>query len=158
MPVTLQLVVPTAIPLPPRLLLHVTLLKATSSVRLPHIDNTLLLVDRFAADVGTVIVIVGGVVSGGGREVTISVSLLLLFAASRAVTVRTFVPSCSETAGTLQLVVPLAMPLPPRSLLQVTWTTPTLSVAAPVSDITLVKIEKFGSEVGLVIVTPGALV
>ena len=31
----------------------------------------------------------------------------------------------------VQAVVPVAVPLPPRSLIQVTWVTPTLSLAVP---------------------------
>ena len=43
----------------------------------------------------------------------------------------TFVPICSGMPDTLQLAVPAAVPLPPRSLDHVTRDTPTLSVAVP---------------------------
>ena len=52
-------------------------------------------------------------------------------AASRAVTVRTFVPSWRAMPLADQEVVPVAVPLPPRSFDQVTWVTPTLSDAVP---------------------------
>ena len=54
----------------------------------------------------------------------------MLPAASRAVTVMTFEPLSSVMVA-LQLVVPVAVPLPPRLLLHVTWVTPTLSDAVP---------------------------
>ena len=75
--------------------------------------------------------VMAGAVASGGVYVTVSVSDALLFAASRAVTVRTFDPLCSVTPEADQLVVPLAVPLPPRLLDQVTCVTPTLSDAVP---------------------------
>ena len=54
-----------------------------------------------------------------------------MFAASRAVTVMTFDPLRSVTPEIDQLAVPVAVPLPPRSFVQVTCVTPTLSDAVP---------------------------
>jgi hypothetical protein len=45
----------------------------------------------------------------------------------------TFVPFFSPIEPVLQLVVPEVVPLPPRSLVQLTETTPTLSLALPLS-------------------------
>jgi hypothetical protein len=55
----------------------------------------------------------------------------VLFAASRAVTVITVVPAPSGTMGIDHEVVPFAVPLAPRSVVQVTCVTPTLSAAVP---------------------------
>src|SRR5438552_2963397 len=52
-------------------------------------------------------------------------------AASRAVTVSTFDPDCRATPLAVQLVLPVAVPEPPRLFVQVTWVTPTLSDAIP---------------------------
>ena len=54
-------------------------------------------------------------------------------AASRAVKVNVLRPSASAIADTLQLLVPLAVPLPPLLFSQTTWVTPTLSEAVPVT-------------------------
>jgi hypothetical protein len=56
-------------------------------------------------------------------------------AASRAVIVSTFVPVCRPIPLAVQLVVPVALPLPPRLLAHVTWVTPMLSAAVPPSVI-----------------------
>jgi hypothetical protein len=63
--------------------------------------------------------------------VTVNVSVPPLFAASRAVMVMTFEPPCSVMPLTLQAVVPVAVPLPPRLFAQVTCVTPTASLAVP---------------------------
>ena len=62
---------------------------------------------------------------------TVSVSVRVLPAASRAVTVSTFEPDSSAMPFTDHAVVPVAVPLPPRLLLQVTCVTATLSEALP---------------------------
>ena len=62
--------------------------------------------------------------------VTVNVSVLVLPAASRAVTVSTFAPLKSATLA-LQLAVPVAVPDPPRSFTQLTCVTPTASLAVP---------------------------
>src|SRR5436309_12147431 len=82
----------------------------------------------------------------------------MLLAASRAVTVRTLLPGCRAMPGADQVVVPEAVPLPPWLLVQETWVTPTLSAAEPprVSGVALV--EKVEPEVGVVMLTVGAVV
>ena len=72
---------------------------------------------------------------GGGLYVTVRLSVTVLFAASRAVTVITVVPEATGTEATDHDVVPVAVPLPPRLVLQVTCVTPTLSEAVPLSAI-----------------------
>ena len=59
-------------------------------------------------------------------------------AASRAVTVTVFAPACSAIPLADQLVVPLAVPAPPRLFAHLTCVTPTLSLAVPLSAIGLV--------------------
>ena len=73
---------------------------------------------------------VGGVVS---LKVTVKLAVAVLPAASCAVTVSTFVPGWSAIPLAVQLVVPVAVPPPPRLFAHVTWVTPTLSDAAPPS-------------------------
>jgi hypothetical protein len=68
-------------------------------------------------------------------RVSVFEALALLPAASRAVRVMTFVPVASGIPATLQFVVPVATPLPPRSLDHVTCVTPTLSDAEPLKSI-----------------------
>ena len=60
-------------------------------------------------------------------------AVAVLPAASRAVTVSTFDPSCKAIPLAVQLVVPVAVPLPPELFVHVTWVTPTLSDAVPPS-------------------------
>ena len=76
----------------------------------------------------------------------------MLPAASRAMTVRRLDPIASVIPETDQLVVPVAVPLPPRLLDHVTCATPTLSEAVPprLSELELVLYVVL--EVGLVIV------
>ena len=65
---------------------------------------------------------------------TVKTSIDVLAAASRAVIVSTFVPSWRAIPLAVQLVVPVAVPLPPPGLFaHVTWVTPTLSDAVPPS-------------------------
>jgi len=61
------------------------------------------------------------------------VAVPMLPAASRAVMVNTFEPSMRVILLAVQLVVPVAVPLPPRLFDHVTWVTPTLSDAVPAS-------------------------
>jgi hypothetical protein len=72
--------------------------------------------------------------------VTVRLAVPTFPAASRALTVRTFAPSWSTMPLALQLLVPAAIPLPPRLFVHVTWVTPMLSAAVPrsVSDRTVV--------------------
>ena len=85
-------------------------------------------------------------------------SVLVLPAASRAVTVITLLPDCSVIEAADQVAVPLALPLPPRLLDQLTWVTPTLSEAVPLKasgDDVAVCV---ALEVGPVMVTAGLVV
>ena len=75
----------------------------------------------------------------------------MLPAASRAVTVSTLIPGCSAIPDADQLVVPAAMPLPPRSFTHETWVIPMLSVAVPLSVSRLVVVVYVPPEVGAVI-------
>ena len=61
----------------------------------------------------------------------VHVAVVVLPAASRAVIVITFGPFCRAMLLADQLVVPVAVPLPPRLLVHVTCATPTLSLAVP---------------------------
>src|SRR2546426_10937279 len=72
---------------------------------------------------------VGGVVS----RVMVRVAVAELPAASCAVTVSTLVPGWRTIPAAVQLVVPVAVPLPPRLFAHDTWVTPTLSAAVPAS-------------------------
>ena len=89
---------------------------------------------------------------------TVNVSVVVFPAASLAVTVRILVPLSRLIPLTLQLVVPEAVPLPPRLLLQVTLVTPTLSEAVPprlMEDDVVLNVSRL---VGEVIATVGAVV
>ena len=66
-------------------------------------------------------------------SVTAKVAVAVLPAASRAVTVKTFIPSWSAILLAVQLAVPVAVPVPPALFVHVTWVTPTLSDAVPPS-------------------------
>ena len=73
---------------------------------------------------------VGAVVSTVER-VTVRIATPEFPAASRAVTVMTLDPLRSAMPVADQLMVPVAVPLPPWLFAQVTWVTPTLSEAVP---------------------------
>jgi hypothetical protein len=90
--------------------------------------------------------------------VTVNESVPRLPAASTAVTVMTFVPFTSGTLVRLQLVVPVATPLPPRSLVYDTWLTPRSSAAVPPTLIDTAVAEYVDEAVGAVIVTVGGVV
>ena len=62
---------------------------------------------------------------------TVIVSVPVFAAASRAVTVITFCPLKRVISLTVQELVPVHVPLPPRSLDHDTWVTATLSEAEP---------------------------
>jgi hypothetical protein len=61
----------------------------------------------------------------------VSVVAAVLPAASRAMTVSTLDPDWRAIPLADRPVVPVAVPLPPRLFVQVTWVTPTLSDAVP---------------------------
>jgi len=88
-PLAAQLVVPVAVPLPPRLFAHVTCVTPTLSDALPRNARRGLLVLKVAPKVGEVIATVGRMVS---FKVTVKLAIVPLPAASCAVTVSTFVP------------------------------------------------------------------
>ena len=155
-PLTDQAAVPVAVPLPPRLFDQVTWVTPTLSAAVPPRFNGVVLVLKVVPLVGAVIVTVGGVVSGA--YVTVSVSVFVLPAASRAVTVSTFAPDCSAIPFTDQAAVPVAVPLPPRLFDQVTCVTPTLSAAVPPRFNGVVLVLKVVPLVGAVIVTVGGVV
>src|SRR5205823_10183636 len=76
-------------------------------------------------------------------------------AVSRAVTVRRLAPAWRTMPLAVQLVVPVAVPLPPRVFAQVTCVTPTLSDAVPPSardDVGVLYVEP---AVGVVIALVG---
>ena len=78
--------------------------------------------------VGDAIETAGGALS---VRVTVTVSVAVRPAASRAVTVMTLAPPHSSTNGTVQVVVPVATPDPPLSLDHRTSVTPNASDATP---------------------------
>ncbi len=82
----------------------------------------------------------GDVVSGG-VYVTVRVSDLVFPDASQAVTVSTFFPGCSWIPLAAQLVVPLAVPAPPRSFAHVIEDTRALSEAVPARFTKLLPVE-----------------
>ena len=64
-------------------------------------------------------------------KVTVKVTVVVLPVASCAVTVSTFVPGWRTIPPAVQLVVPVAVPVPPALFVHVTCVTPTLSDAVP---------------------------
>src|SRR6266545_2257381 len=104
MPLVVQLVVPVAVPLPPRLFAHVTWVTPTLSDAVPPRVREELLVVKVVLEVGDVMVAVGAVVS---LKVTVKVSVAVLPAASQAVTVSTFDPVLRAMPLVVQLVVPV---------------------------------------------------
>jgi hypothetical protein len=79
-------------------------------------------------------------------------------AASRASTVITLTPPWSVIEAIVQLVVPVAVPLPPLSFIHVTCVTPTTSVALPLTVNVLVLVVYVVAVVGAVICTSGGVV
>src|SRR3990172_2154189 len=96
---------------------------------------------------------VGAVVSAW----TVSVVVPVFPAASRAVTVSTLVPGWRGIPLADQVAVPLAVPLPPRSFVQVTRVTPMLSVVVPPRPSGLAPVVYVGADVGEGIITVGWL-
>src|SRR3989304_1340074 len=92
MPVTDQVVVPVAVPLPPRSFDQLTCVTPTSSAPVPPSASELVLVLYVALAVGEVMAMAGAVVS---VKVTVRVAVPVLPAASRVMTVRTFAPGRS---------------------------------------------------------------
>jgi len=152
-----QLVIPLAVPELPRSVAQVTAVTPTLSDTVPEIDSVEEDVAKVPEVVGAVIVTVGAVVSGA-VYVTVRTSVPTFPAASRAVTVITLFPTCRPTTGTFQFVVPVAVPLPPRSVTQLTELTPTLSEAVPPSGMLVVVVVSEAAEVGVAIDTTGGVV
>jgi len=90
-------------------------------------------------------------------RVTVKLAVAMFAAASRAVTVSTFTPTWRVIPLAVQLVVPVAVPLPPRSFAHVTCVTPTVSDAVPPRVRVGLLVLKVGLAVGVVMVTPGAV-
>jgi hypothetical protein len=157
MPLALQLVVPVAVPLPPRSLAHVTCVTPTASLAVPPTVNGVVLVAKVVPVVGVAIETAGAVVSGA-LYVTVRIAVAILPAASRAVTVNAFEPPCSVMLATLQLVVPVAVPLPPRLFDHVTCVTPVLSLAVPPKLMVAVDVVNVAAVVGVLIATVGFVV
>ena len=92
-------------------------------------------------------------------EETVIVSVAVLPAPSVAFTVMTLLPLDNAMLEIDQAVVPLAVPLPPLSLLHVILLTPlVLSEAVPPRLIVLLVVEYVEFDVGLVMVIAGAVV
>src|SRR5204862_3335653 len=152
MPPAVQLVVPLAVPLPPRLFAQVTCVTPTLSDAVPPSARDDVGVLYVEPAVGVVIATVGSEAS----NVTVMLAVLVFPTASFAVTVSTLAPDCSTIPLAVQLVVPVAVPLPPRLFAQVTCVTPTLSDAVPPSardDVGVLYVEP---AVGVVIATVGS--
>ena len=151
-----QFFVPLAAPPPPTSFTQVTWVTPAVSEAVPFRVRGVVLVLYVALDVGAVMDTLGGVVSGG-EKVTVRVSVAVLPAASRAVTVSTFDPAWRAMPLAVQDVVPEAVPLPPRLFVQVTWVTPTLSEAVPPRVRGLVLVLYVELDVGAVMETLGAV-
>src|SRR5207302_1886975 len=154
-PPTVRLVVPVAVPLPPRMVTHVTWVTPTLSAAVPPSVREALPVAYVGLEVGVVMVTVGAVAS---VSVTVTVAVAVLPAASRAVIVSTFDPVWRAIPLAVQLVVPVAVPLPPRLFAHVTWVTPTSSAAVPPKVRGELLVAKVGLAVGVVMVTVGGVV
>jgi hypothetical protein len=107
-----------------------------------------------APTAGAVMLTLGGVLS----KVAVTLAVPMLPAASRAVTVSTFDPDCRAIPLAVQLVIPLAIPEPPRLFVQVTWVTPTLSDAVPCRVREELAVVYAGPDVGDVIAIVGFVV
>jgi hypothetical protein len=133
---------------------QLTCVTATLSLAVPPSDMGLDVAVYVPPLAGLTIATVGGV----GSEVTVSTAVAELFAASRAAIVITFAPGCSAIAAAVQLLVPVAVPEPPRSFTHVTCVTPILSAAVPPNVSDVVFVAYVGVETGLVMLTVGAVV
>ena len=89
------------------------------------------------------------------ERVTVSTSAPVPPPAFGHVTVITFDPTVSAIVGTLQLVVPVALPLPPRLFAQVQPVTSLLALAVPASVVSdaLAPASNVAADVGAVMVT-----
>ena len=74
---------------------------------------------------------------------------------SMAITLMEFCPDNRVIGPKFQFAIPVAIPLPPRSLVQVIWVTPILSCVFPAKDKLASFVMNVSSVVGLVIVIVG---
>src|SRR5437867_273344 len=111
MPLMVQLVVPVAVPLPPRLLAHVTWVTPTLSDAVPPRITKELLVVKVGLEVGDVIVIAGGVVSG---PVPVPVPVASREMVSPSAVKVTFVLTVADAVGGKRTVTAWVAPKPPR--------------------------------------------
>src|SRR5262245_31570810 len=116
-PCTAQFVVPAAVPLPPRLLAQVTCDTPPASVLVPDSASVRAVVEKLPLALGVRNDTVGASLS---VRVTVTTSLPMRPALSRAVMVMMLEPVRSGMPATDQLVVPAAMPEPPRLFDQAT--------------------------------------
>src|SRR5436190_1247306 len=147
-------VVPEAMPLPPRSFDHRTSVTPKTSDAVPPSVSVAAVVVSVSAAVGAVIAIDGATAS---VSVMVRTSVATLPAASLAVTVMTLAPGCKETLATDHAVVPVATPLPPLSLDQLTCDTPNASLAVPPSASVADVVEKVVAAVGVAIEIVGAV-
>jgi hypothetical protein len=91
-------------------------------------------------------------------KVTVRMAFVALLAASRAVTVTIVVPAATGTDAIDHELVPVAVPLAPRSVDHVTCVTPTLSLAVPLTAMVPLVAVKVPVPVGAVIAIAGAVV
>jgi hypothetical protein len=152
----LQLVVPVAVTGALEPICQMTCATPTLSPAVPLNVTVLAVVLNVEAVVGEVIATVGADVSVSGVLETVSVAVAVFPAASRAVIVMTFGPFASAIAPVLQLVVPLAVPLPPALFAHETCVTPTLSPAVPLNVTVAEVVLKVDPAVGDEIATVGA--
>jgi hypothetical protein len=97
-------------------------------------------------------------VPGTTLYVTVSVELAVLFAASRATTVITVAPIPNGTPAIDHAVVPVATPLAPRSVDQLTCVTATSSLADPLTVRGVALVVYVPLLTGEAIATAGAVV
>jgi hypothetical protein len=156
MPTTAQFVVPPAVPeAPVAALVHVTCARPRLSDAVPPSEIGEEAVVYVGEEVGDVMAHVGAVPS----YITVSVSVAVFPAASRATTAITLFPETSATEAIVQLVVPVAVPFAPVArFVHTTAVTPTLSDAVPPSESGEEAVVYVGEEVGEVIVQVGAVV
>src|SRR2546426_253473 len=111
MPLAVQLVVPVAVPLPPRLFAHVTWVTPTLSDAVPPSGIIELLVAKVGLEVGDVIVIAGGGVSG---PVPVPVPVASREMMSPSAVKVTFVLTVADAVGVKRTVTAWVAPKPPR--------------------------------------------
>ena len=111
MPLVLQLVVPVAVPLPPRLFAHVTWVTPTLSDAVPPRVRGELLAVKVGLEVGDVMVTVGGVVS---VPVPVPVPVASREMVSPPAVKVTFVLTVADAVGVKRTVTAWVAPEPPR--------------------------------------------